>query len=315
MINFDRLYYFQRIARLGSIRKAAEELFVSESALSKALHLLEQEMDCELFTRRGKRLQLNENGAFLFNHVDSLIKQAEELKMKLDAHRGVCSQIVMDTFFDFPADIMLNEVLRKHYPDVQFFWKNAVREPMEQLNDLAEGSTDVLIVPVALDDVQRLIPRLIKNEISSIFLSVEHLYLSVPWGTEFDSIESMTVLETRNTRMISAGGRNNYVAVWYEEILASKRKTPNYLYEIDLLTFLKDWENCKNPFVTTSLIVALSNFSSGYAKRHQVRLTDQETERGVFLFYRNDCSPIIELFTSIFKKRFYEMLEGEEPEI
>lgn len=73
-----QLTYFERIARCESVSRAAEELHISQSALSKAVAKLEAELGVELFDRVGKRLVLNDRGAFYLQNVTKLLEDANE---------------------------------------------------------------------------------------------------------------------------------------------------------------------------------------------------------------------------------------------
>lgn len=64
-----QLRYFQTVAEVGTLREAAEHLAVSQSAVSRAVTLLESEIGVKLFTRRGRANELNRFGtAFLQAH-------------------------------------------------------------------------------------------------------------------------------------------------------------------------------------------------------------------------------------------------------
>lgn len=64
-MDFSQLRYFQTVARCESMTKAAEELHITQSALSKVIARLESELGVQLFTREHKRLILNQNGVRL----------------------------------------------------------------------------------------------------------------------------------------------------------------------------------------------------------------------------------------------------------
>lgn len=57
-----QLRYFQTVATLGNMSKAAEELFVSQPNLSISISHLESELGVSLFDRRKGRIVLNQNG-------------------------------------------------------------------------------------------------------------------------------------------------------------------------------------------------------------------------------------------------------------
>ena len=63
------LRYFETAARLSSYSKAAEELFVSQAAVSQKIRQLEEALGCKLFIRQGREMALTEKGKTLFGQV------------------------------------------------------------------------------------------------------------------------------------------------------------------------------------------------------------------------------------------------------
>ncbi|EGQ7990769.1 LysR family transcriptional regulator [Vibrio vulnificus] len=64
-----RLMYFEAAARLNSYSKAAEELFVSQAAVSQQIRQLEKQLACKLFVRKGREMVLTPEGLMLLKHV------------------------------------------------------------------------------------------------------------------------------------------------------------------------------------------------------------------------------------------------------
>ena len=54
--------YIVAIAEKGGISKAADHLFITQSALTKFLQRTEQKLGMELFVRKGKQFLLTEAG-------------------------------------------------------------------------------------------------------------------------------------------------------------------------------------------------------------------------------------------------------------
>ncbi|MDA0128501.1 LysR substrate-binding domain-containing protein [Vibrio sp. MarTm2] len=65
------LRYFEAAARLSSFSKAAEELFVSQAAVSKQVRQLEEQLACKLFIRSGREMVLTQEGQSLIFYVSS----------------------------------------------------------------------------------------------------------------------------------------------------------------------------------------------------------------------------------------------------
>jgi DNA-binding transcriptional LysR family regulator len=66
-------------ARHESFRLAAEELFITSSAVSHQIKSLEQELGVQLFARSSRDLKLTETGRAFFDEVESLIEQLDSI--------------------------------------------------------------------------------------------------------------------------------------------------------------------------------------------------------------------------------------------
>ncbi len=65
-LNVSRMLYFEAVARLGRVSRAAEELGVSSSAVSQQLRLLEEAYGVRLFRRDKRQLSLTQEGERLY---------------------------------------------------------------------------------------------------------------------------------------------------------------------------------------------------------------------------------------------------------
>lgn len=75
-----QLRYFVAIADSGSFTKAAERVYVAQSALSHQLAQLEGELGAVLFNRSRRGAELTEAGQRFFPHAVSILRQAEEAR-------------------------------------------------------------------------------------------------------------------------------------------------------------------------------------------------------------------------------------------
>lgn len=73
-----QLRYFVAIADSGSFTKAAERVYVAQSALSHQLAQLEEELGVDLFERSRRGVELTEAGQRFFPHAVSILRQTEE---------------------------------------------------------------------------------------------------------------------------------------------------------------------------------------------------------------------------------------------
>ncbi|AKP75685.1 MULTISPECIES: LysR family transcriptional regulator [Priestia] len=116
-----QLKYFQVVARLEHISKAAEELYVSQPALSKTISQLEKELGIRLFDRNGKYIKLNRYGKAFCSKVERALKTLEDAKHELkDMSNDPCEEIRLVVL---ASSHLLPELLsrfREQYPQVRF---------------------------------------------------------------------------------------------------------------------------------------------------------------------------------------------------
>lgn len=79
-LNYNQLYYFYKIAELGSIASASKDVLISSPALSMQLKELEETLGTPLFSRVGKKLVLTEAGTIVHEYARDIFKLGFELK-------------------------------------------------------------------------------------------------------------------------------------------------------------------------------------------------------------------------------------------
>jgi LysR family transcriptional activator of nhaA len=78
-INYHHLLYFWLVAREGSLARAAAELRLAQSTVSKQIHLFEHVLGHDLFAKRGRRLVLTESGRVVFRYADEIFGLGREM--------------------------------------------------------------------------------------------------------------------------------------------------------------------------------------------------------------------------------------------
>ncbi|AIW16043.1 LysR family transcriptional regulator [Vibrio tubiashii] len=69
----DKQYrYFYEVARQGSIKAAADKLFISQPSLTTAIKKLEEQLGADLFVRKSKGVELTEYGWVYFRYVQEV---------------------------------------------------------------------------------------------------------------------------------------------------------------------------------------------------------------------------------------------------
>ena len=79
-ITFLMLTYFQKIAQTQHLTRAAEQLHVSQPALSKTLSSLEEILQTPLFDRTGRGITLNRNGEIFLQYTNRILAELADAK-------------------------------------------------------------------------------------------------------------------------------------------------------------------------------------------------------------------------------------------
>jgi LysR family nitrogen assimilation transcriptional regulator len=84
-MNLKQLSYFLAVASAGSFTKAAEQIPLAQSALSRHMRMLEEELGTTLLIRTGRGVEPTEQGEFLVSRARSLLEQSEDTKRNLQS--------------------------------------------------------------------------------------------------------------------------------------------------------------------------------------------------------------------------------------
>ncbi len=122
MIN-QAVRYFSTIARHGSIREAAEELHIAQSALSRQVQKLEEDFGVPLFERHARGVKLTSAGEIFLRHAQSSLRQFERVRSELDALKGLRRGIVVVHAIETLVPNILPRAIRRfstRYPEIRF---------------------------------------------------------------------------------------------------------------------------------------------------------------------------------------------------
>ena len=86
-IDMELYKVFYHVARTLSFSEASRALFISQSAVSQSVKTLEKKLNCRLFARSTKKVQLTPEGEILFRHIEpaiNLIRQGEKKMLEAE---------------------------------------------------------------------------------------------------------------------------------------------------------------------------------------------------------------------------------------
>jgi LysR family glycine cleavage system transcriptional activator len=139
--SLDLLLGFEAAARHLSFTKAAAELFLTQSAISRQVQALEDELGVPMFQRRHRALLLTDAGQLLYRSVTEVLAQLRDTT-RLIHGVGASSLLNVTTTISFASLWLVGRLphFRANYPgvDVRIYADNATR-------DLARDRIDVAI--------------------------------------------------------------------------------------------------------------------------------------------------------------------------
>lgn len=88
-LNYHHLRYFMAIIEEGGVTAAARQMGVSHPTVSEQLHKLEEHLGLDLFERRGRQLELTEDGRMVQAYAEQIFGLGSALLSAVDArHKG-----------------------------------------------------------------------------------------------------------------------------------------------------------------------------------------------------------------------------------
>lgn len=153
-MNFQQLRYIRAAVQHDlNLTRVANELFTSQSGVSKQIRELEAELKMDIFVRRGKRLVgLTEAGRSAATVIDRLLQEAENLKRLSDQFiREDHGRLVIATTHN-QANYVLPPVLMRfaaEYPDVEVELRQGT--PTMAAEMLLHGEADLAVATEAID--------------------------------------------------------------------------------------------------------------------------------------------------------------------
>jgi DNA-binding transcriptional LysR family regulator len=117
------LNYFGEVARCGSIRQAADSLYVAPSAVSRQIAKLERAVGVPLFERRASGMHLTAAGGLLAEYLNRSDRELERALSAIDDLKGLSSGVVSINTVEGMIDEFLPKVVeayRAKFPAVTF---------------------------------------------------------------------------------------------------------------------------------------------------------------------------------------------------
>jgi DNA-binding transcriptional LysR family regulator len=154
------LQYVDAVARAGSIRKAAEDLALTASALNRRIMDLEAELGTPIFERLPKGVRLNAAGELLVRHARAQFAETERLRSQIADLSGMRRGHVAIACSAAAASNFVPDAIRRYreqFPAVTF--DVLVRDHQSAQRALVDFAADLVLVfePTVQPEMQPLV--------------------------------------------------------------------------------------------------------------------------------------------------------------
>lgn len=186
-----QLRYFQETAKLEHITKAAQELNVSQPALSQTISRLEEDLGVPLFTREGRNIYLNDFGRAFLKRVNRIFQELDDGKRELLSLQENLEQSISITIaLPHILPYLIVDFL-KTYPKIKINQSIATTHEMKIL--LENGDVDFCFFTEEVTN----------ESIEWVTLLEEEIFLSVPPNHPLANRKSISLEEVANETFIN----------------------------------------------------------------------------------------------------------------
>ena len=162
-MTFQQLLYVVEIARCGSINKAAQHLFLSQSNISSSVRDLEEELGVRLFQRSNRGVEMTSEGREFIGYANTLLEQKEKITSIYQGqkHHQTVHFTVSTQRYPFTEDAfcaLLSESDREWY---SYCIKETGMDAVIQ--DVSENRSDIGVIFLS-DANQKMVGRILENK-------------------------------------------------------------------------------------------------------------------------------------------------------
>lgn len=213
-MNWQHLTYFLKAAQCENLTRASEELFMTSSALSRAIISLENELGVQLFDREGRNIRINKYGRIFYDNAFQAVKKINEgielIHELTDEHSG---KVLVSSIFSVGSSYIPKIISNFHnqYPNIKLEFTQKTTSQI--LKDVKSGVSDIGFCGDYDSDEY--------PEISREYLYEEDINLIVPRSHSLATKKETTFDEIKNEIFI---GYNNDTGIRKTIYEATARK-------------------------------------------------------------------------------------------
>jgi DNA-binding transcriptional LysR family regulator len=226
-----QLKYFQVVARLENVTRAAEELHIAQPSLSKIIGRLEKDLGFSLFDRRKKRLHLNNFGKIFLKRVERCFTELSEGQRELSdlAKLGPKNVTVGATSSRLLPNLLTEYLTQNPHGQFRFL---QITNQLDIQKRLMNGKIDLCLSFLPIDQ-----PGIYCQP-----LAIEEIFLAVSPKHRFAKFRSIQLVDVANESFISLTSECGLREIT-NKFCNQAGFTPNIAFEINSLDVISSLVN------------------------------------------------------------------------
>lgn len=205
-MDIRQLDYFIVVAQLGSFTKAADELFLSRQALSKAVRNLEHELGQPLLANRDNHLELTDAGRTLLDDAAPVVEAFKQLERRHVGcvgapalRRTLSVAMAHGTALSMPDRAI--DAFREEHPDIVLSVEEVTTETA--IDMVRTGESDISLVGSAPQYLEEFDPMLVVET---------GVYAFVPEDNPLSARKELELSDLDGQPFVTFGKRNHLTA-------------------------------------------------------------------------------------------------------
>ena len=229
MLNFNQLRVFYQAAKNLNFTAAANELFVSQPAVTFQVKSFEEYCNLKLFKKRGRQVYLTDEGRALYEYAEKIFKYEKEIENVIDEmrelKRGVLSLGTTKAYARYFMPLVIT-TFDKNYPNIKIQLNEG--SSAEMIYSLVDFKIEVAVIAKAIDHAEVNFFPFSKEEMVLIVAPDHHLVKKKAIAFKELAKEPFIMKET-------GSGTRKLV----DELFLRAKSTPDILMETSNTEFIK----------------------------------------------------------------------------
>lgn len=231
-MELNQLHYFVAVAKTENITKAAQNLFITQPALSRVILRLENELGTPLFDRKGGRLLLNDRGKVFLGYVQPALDSINEGVHAVIDELG-SREILIHNYLVTDLFKSIVEICQAKFTNMTFTVKNIGDNADDDV--LHDAQPDIVMLPT--NDFQGYVFPMSYMERWCVIYNTQYQFQS-----RFDG-RSMTLLQLSKEPIVFSG--SGYDRAFVDQIFSQAGLTPKLVNAMTLSDSSAQINRCK----------------------------------------------------------------------